>query len=248
MFPTKRSSHRAGFTLTELLVVILIIAVLAALGFTGITKMRSMADRATSTRNIAQLQLVNTTHASDNNGNYIKVYAFDDKGSSYVPWHQNSSFLSILKGDSVFLANGKLDMTVPSHLLDPVAFRSKKPSTNEFSASYGYNQEGITGNIGWATPNSQRGFAISQLTAPDRSAAFFTATDWLGKYSGRFLWKGSAAVEGYANGKVAYRHNNKALVAYYDGHVGEMSQEDMRRIDNSGGIKNIFWDGDATGF
>ena len=57
---------------------------------------------------------------------------------------------------------------------------------------------------------------------------------FIAKYSGRFQWQGSAAVEGYENGKIAYRYGGKALVAYFDGHVGEVTPEDMKQFRQAG--------------
>jgi prepilin-type processing-associated H-X9-DG protein len=58
------------------------------------------------------------------------------------------------------------------------------------------------------------------------------------------LWKKSP-VEGKTNdSKIAYRHNGKAVVGYYDGHGGVISMAEMRKIDTLGGINNVFWGGD----
>jgi prepilin-type processing-associated H-X9-DG protein len=51
---------------------------------------------------------------------------------------------------------------------------------------------------------------------------------------------------GTPDGKIAYRYNKKAVVVYYDGHVGEVGMDDMKRIDQTGGIRNVFWDADAN--
>jgi prepilin-type processing-associated H-X9-DG protein len=87
---------------------------------------------------------------------------------------------------------------------------------------------------------------LDQLSAPERSAAFITATDAVAHHRSRFLWKGPGAVEGKTgNQKIAYRHNGKALVAYYDGHVAEVSMNDMKLIDQQGGANHVFWKADA---
>jgi prepilin-type N-terminal cleavage/methylation domain-containing protein len=234
-----------GYTLVELLIVVSIIVILALLTLFMFPKFRESADKATSLRNIAQLQLANATYATDNNGQYLKVFAFDDEGKSYVPWFQNSDFLALLKGASVLMPDGSLDKTIPPNTLDPKAYRARGKWHDTFTNSYGYNGEGNSGNNGWGSPGGSRGgFRMSQLTAPERTAAFITATDWYAKYSGRYLWR-DKPFEGYQNGKIAYRYKGKALVAYYDGHVGEVSMEDMKKIDARGGQRNIFWDADA---
>jgi prepilin-type N-terminal cleavage/methylation domain-containing protein/prepilin-type processing-associated H-X9-DG protein len=243
-----KSIHQhKGFTLTELLVVILIIVVLASLSFSVLSRMRHSADKVVVTRNLAQLQLANIAYASDHNGGFVPVREFDDKGSSYNAWFQNQDFMDNLKGYSADpLANGKVDSTLPPGMLDPAALRAKRRNYLSIAASYGYNSEGQPNTGGWSSPGSTSFFRIDQLTAPARSAAFITATDWQAKYSGRFLWKGAAAVEGGTpDGKIAYRYNKKAIVAYYDGHVGEVGTDDMKRFDQAGGIRSLFWDADA---
>jgi prepilin-type N-terminal cleavage/methylation domain-containing protein len=237
-------TRNRGYTLVELLIVVSILAILALLTLFMFPKFRESADKAKSVRNIAQLQYANATYAADHNGEFLKVFAFDDEGSGYVAWCNNSDFLGILEGSAAFLPDGSVDKTIPPDTLDPKAYRARGKWHDTFTNSYGYNGEGSAGNNGWGSPGAMRGFRTGQLTAPERTAAFLTATDWLAKYGGRFHWK-DKPVEGYQNGKIAYRYNNKALVAYYDGHVGEVSMEDMKRIDAQGGQKNIFWDADA---
>ena len=60
--------HRTGFTLVEMLVVILIIISLAALSFLGVGRARDAANRATSLGNLRQLGIGITTFTADNNG------------------------------------------------------------------------------------------------------------------------------------------------------------------------------------
>lgn len=236
----------SAFTLTELLVTITIIIVLAALSFVIITRARSAAVRVLATNNLAQVQLANISYATDNNGRFMPIETFDDKGVNYVPWFENPQFLGYLKGDSgVYSSNGQVDKTLPLSMMDPIVVRARQKLYDNLSASFGYQTEGVP-NRNFKTPNSHGSFAMSNLTAPERSACFITATDWTVKYATRFLWQGVAAVEGKTtNQKMAYRHNKKALVAYYDGHVGEVTMEDIRKIDTQGGANNIFWKADA---
>jgi len=239
-----RIPYRVGFTLTELLVTIVIIITIAALAFSGISKMRKAADKVAATRSLAQVQIANAGYAADNNGQYVPIYAFDDKGASYTHWFRRADFLSYLKGDSsLYYSSGKVNWSLPTNLLDPVALRAKKESYNSMDGSFGYNANGLPS--GWAKPNGAPAYRTSQLTSPERSAAFMTATDWNVSYASRFKWQ-SAPVEGLSRDqKLAYRHSGKALVAYYDGHVGEVSIDDLKKIDAEGGANHIFWKGDA---
>ena len=235
----------AAFTLTELLVTIVIIITLAALAFTGISKMRKAGDKVVAIRNLSQVQLANAGYAADNNGRFVPLYSFDDTGAKYTHWFRRADFLGYLKGESsVYDAKGNVNWTLPTSLLDPVAVRAKKESWDMMDGSFGYNANGLP-NPGWGKPNAAPSFRVTQLTSPERSAAFMTATDWNVSYASRYKWQ-SAPVEGLSRDqKMAYRHDNKALVAYYDGHVGEVSAANLKKIDAEGGSNHIFWKGDA---
>jgi hypothetical protein len=41
--------------------------------------------------------------------------------------------------------------------------------------------------------------------------------------------------------EIAYRHGTKALVVYFDEHVGEMGKPDFQAIDKASGASNLFW-------
>ena len=45
---------------------------------------------------------------------------------------------------------------------------------------------------------------------------------------------------------IAYRHQNKALVVYYDGRAAAINKADMTRIDSKGGAMNPFWKADSA--
>ena len=237
---------RGGFTLIELLATMGIVLTLVALAYSGLAKMSQAGRRVVAMHNLSQLQLANTSYATDNNDRYVSVYVFDDKGASYVAWLSDPKFLSYLKGEqAVYLANGRVDPTLPLSMLDPAVVSAKKTGSTNVSASFGYNYTGMPG-ISWAQPNGNQYFRASQLTTPSRSAAFMSCTDWIAKFEGRFLWQGAAAVEGKTgDGKIALRYDHKALVVYYDGHIGAVSLADLQSIDQNGGANNIFWKANA---
>jgi prepilin-type processing-associated H-X9-DG protein len=241
---TPKLTAKAAFTLTELLVVIVIIITLAALAISGTSRMRKAGDKAAATRSLSQVQIANAGFAADNNGQFVPIYAFDDKGANYTHWFRRADFLSYLKGDSsLYYANGNVNWSLPTNMLDSVAVRAKKESYNTMDGSFGYNANGIPS--GWGKPNGAPAFRTSQLTSPERSAAFMTATDWNVTYASRFKWQTSPTEGLSRDQKMSYRHNGKALVAYYDGHLGEVSIGDLKKIDNEGGSNHIFWKGDA---
>ena len=243
---THRPLGKHGFTLVELLVTVTIIIFIAALALSGFSRLRKSGDRSTAMRNLSQLQLANISYPQDHGGQFVPVSEFNDTGGVYVAWMDNPDFLAFLKGDAASrYADGKVDRTLPISLMDPATVRAKRNEYDKLRANFGFNDHGLPGGT-WGQPNTKRSFRGSQLTSPERTAAFMTATDWNVNYGARFRWQGAEAVEGAStNQKTAYRHNDKALVVYYDGHLEQISMADMGRFDSLGGSNNIFWKGDA---
>jgi prepilin-type N-terminal cleavage/methylation domain-containing protein len=238
--PTHRQTHlsAAGFTLVELLVVILIVVVLAAFSFLGISRMRAAGDRATTVAVLRQLQIANVGYAADHNGQYVPLSSMDENNNRVNDWHQSSVFLAYLTGDHTNLErNQPVTSSVPVSILDPIVVRAKQRLWNRLFASYGYNQVGMPA----LTPGGDRSFKVSQVTNPTRTAAFITATDWIAKYEGRLLWETSPVEGKSTDGKIAFRHGDKAIVVYYDGSSGFVTPADFRNFDAKGGINNPFW-------
>lgn len=230
-----------GFTLVELLVVIAIIAVLTTLSVLGFSRMRAAGDRATTVSVLRQLQIANYSYANDHNGQYVPISSMDENNNRVNDWHQNSVFLAYLTGDQSALERGEVVTSkVPVSVLDPIVVRSKKRLWNRLFASYGYNQQ----NMPPAQAGRDRSFRVSQVTHPSRSAAFITATDWIVTYNSRFLWEADPVEGKTTNQRIAYRHDGKAVVVYYDGSTGLISPNEMRAIDKQGGSNHSFWKAD----
>lgn len=226
---------RRGFTLTELLVVILIIAVLAALSFSGVRELRSAADKTNSIRNLAQLQIANASYSSENAGKYVPYVVYNEQGNREGFWYQVPEFLVYFRGE-VYDAKGEPSKTVPLSMLDPKVVRARLPFYSSMAGSYGLNNTGLPTSGSSARP----AFTVASITKPEQSMAFASATDVRVAYPARFSWKG---IEGKTtDGGLAYRHNDKALVVYFDGHVGEMSKSEIKEIDTArGGRTGPFW-------
>jgi prepilin-type N-terminal cleavage/methylation domain-containing protein/prepilin-type processing-associated H-X9-DG protein len=229
---------RRGFTLVELLVVIVLIAALSVAGFLGYSRIRAAGDRASTLSVVRQLQLANYNYAQDCNNQYVPCETRDPQTGSYVSWHQNSAFLSYLTGDTSAVERGeRINNRVPVSILDPLVVRAKGRLWDQLYASYGYNQE----HMPIFGPNSDRSFRVHQITDPTRTAAFVTATDHYLKYSGRYLWTKTSREGKSTDGRMAFRHGGKAIVAYYDGSSGFITQDDLKRFDRSGGLNHPFW-------
>lgn len=242
----KPDSYRfCGFTLVELLVTFTIIIALAALVTLGTRSLRASADTVTALRRIGGYAQANALYAVDNNGKYVAAYSFDEEAAPGIPWHYNPTFLETLIGETLSVEEAEEFEGVdglPEGILDPVVVRAKQKYWSRISASFAYNNENVPGG-GWGQPGTSRAHTITSVKFPSESFAFVSATDWIANYGGRFLWK-KAPFEGKTNdSKIAYRHQGKAVVAFYDGHTETVSIKDMQVIDKFGGINHVFWGG-----
>ena len=233
--------NRAAFTLVELLVVIVIIISLAMLSMMGFRKIREAGERATVVSVMRQLQLANAGYANEHNGQYVPLSSYDENNNRVNDWHQSSVFLSYLTGDNTALEQGKQTVDAPVSVLDPIVVRAKKRLWNKLFASYGYNLTGMPA----PKPNTDRCFKVGQVTNPSRTAAFFTATDWIVNYNSRFNWLNNPVEGKTTDQRIAYRHGGKAIVVYYDGSTGFVSPDDIRAIDKQGGASHPFWKANA---
>jgi prepilin-type N-terminal cleavage/methylation domain-containing protein/prepilin-type processing-associated H-X9-DG protein len=227
-----------GFTLTELLVVIAIIAVLATLAFLGTNRVRDMANKSNSIRNLSQLQIANTTYASDHNGKFVPLKIIDGGGKAGNRWFQDVKYLATLTGKPAEELEKNPTTAIPLEMLDPKVVRARKPQHDRIYTSYGMNDT----SIGGSKPNTEYAYNLNQLSDPSRSMVFATATDLRATYVSRYAWDfKNPKDEKSSGGEIAYRHGNKALVVYFDGHVGEMGKADFEAIDKAGGVSNVFW-------
>ena len=229
---------RPGFTLTELLVVILIIAVIAALSLVGIKRVRDMAAKAVSTSNLKQLQVANISYATDHNGYCVPLKDQQGTGPVTGRWFINLEYLAILTGKPVDQLEKNPASAIPLEMLDPKVVRARKPQYDRVFCSYGMNEFGLMGR----DEDSPRSHNLNHISNPERSMVFATATDYRITYNSRFKWDfENPKDEKTGNGEIAYRHGNKILAVYFDGHVGELGKGDLEAIDKKGGRNNAFW-------
>lgn len=235
-----------GFTLVEVLVVIVIIAVLATLAVVGLSRVRVTAETALTVSNMRQLQAASISYSTDHNGRYV-TYLYTNPDGIKTYWYRDFEFLAYLTGNQELAAMTPSDVNedtvVSESLLDPTVVRAGQRWSTRLAGSFGMNYEFIKTATN-PDGSTERFTRSSNLTNASRTAAFVTATDSAARYASRKLWW-SSPVEGKStDGKLAFRHGDKAAVAYYDGSTGLITKQDIERFDASGGKANPFWKGD----
>ena len=221
-----RLSRSHGFTLVELLVVIAIIAVLATISATATIRFRAAADRSASIGALRQLQIANVSYANENGGSFAPPEAKEvdasgvDTGVTYK-WFENPDFISHLKGEAAtFPSSGAPDVSLSAEFMDAAVVRKKSARNTTLDDCFGYT-----------TPASSAALKQAQLSNPSASAAFITCDNPFIQHSTKT--------------DIAYRHQNKALVVYYDGRAAVITKADVTSIDYKGGATNAFWKADS---
>lgn len=202
--------HRAsGFTLVELLVVITMIVVLVAISVSVAFRMRKSGDKVVAANNIRQIQTANMGYAMENGGRFVPPVGMVDDIS--YEWFENPVFVSQIKGEeSTYRSGGTPDTSLDSAIMDPAVVRARAAGFKSLGSSYGYTRDA-----------EEEPLIQARLIDPARSAAFITAN----------------VPFAADKSKISYRHSDKAIVAFYDGHAQFMGAADISRKSSS----DIFW-------
>ncbi|RYD36026.1 MAG: prepilin-type N-terminal cleavage/methylation domain-containing protein, partial [Verrucomicrobiaceae bacterium] len=137
----------SGFTLVEILVVLVIVAALAAVAFTMGPKMKRRGDAAKSLQNIRQIGVSLITYSTENNSRLPAPRGEDSSGNE-VHWHQ--ALLAMIYPDedpSKFNDREWWNTTNP-FLRNPLLTDNSKPNRFEaWFSGYAMNRE-IATNLG----------------------------------------------------------------------------------------------------
>ncbi|RRJ98987.1 prepilin-type N-terminal cleavage/methylation domain-containing protein [Opitutaceae bacterium TAV4] len=204
------SRNASAFTLIELLTVIAIIGILAAIIIPVTGKVRKSAQATKCASNLRQIQLANIHYATDNKGRYV-AQSKKENGTT-TNWHSVTEFIACLdvKRRPGFL----LAESWPKEVLCPMA----TIDGGVINRAYGYNGTGLPSASG---DEYLRQVTVSQVPNPSRTLAFADAVDWNINESGADKYTG----ETYVVNATAYRHDQRACVAFWDGHIERLSRE-----------------------
>ncbi|RRJ97782.1 prepilin-type N-terminal cleavage/methylation domain-containing protein [Opitutaceae bacterium TAV4] len=199
-FPRSTIRFRSlGFTLIELLTVIAIISILAAIIIPTVGKVRQAAQLSRATSNIRQLQLANVLHASENKGRYVAP-----KLTGSYWWYQQADYYKFLG------FNG----TNPADAFAAIA--TYRGTVNDLLKTYpdfGYNRTGLL------DAQLPVGYSESEIPNPSRRIAFMDSLFTLVRVNDKNLYNGTELRHSSSSFEPAYRHNGKALVAFWTASV-----------------------------
>ena len=216
------SKHKfRAFTLVELLVVIVMVAVLVAIGASAIVRFRKSADKTVVISNLRQIHIANVSYASDHSSRLVSH-------GPTAKWWENPEFVSQLKSSqATYGSGGTVNTELPLSLMDPVVAKKRAGGFEELAGSYAYNTQGMP-EVGGV----KQGYKLPLVGDPGRTFAFITADFSAG------------GVVDYSThttpGKIAYRHEEKAIAVYYDGRATPVSEAEVSN--SQGGATGAFWD------
>lgn len=223
---------RAGFTLTELLIVISVIGVLIGLAFPAFHFVRDRVNTGVTVSNLRTLQQANLLYANENGGFTVPAQVNVDWANGM--WFQNEQFLGYL---GLTKTNRMWDEDWPKYAKSghPTASPNQPPGKMDRQAS-------IAINIGlrqhW--PNSQGvqdslSFNVNQIQNPSLAMAFADATDTWIRMDRANNWTSDTG--GWYNMSIAYRNqmrkdaqgrrDGKAAVVFFDGHVELLTRQQV---------------------
>jgi len=211
-------SRAGGFTLIELLVVIAIIAILAAILFPVFARAREKARQTSCLSNLRQLSMAWMMYAQDYNEMACVSYYFSPDFSWEYAWD--------------FTLQWNPDFTVGGTYPGLLTAYTRNQQINQCPSfagegwgrpqtGYGYNTSYIGGDPG----AGREPCPLATMYDPSQTAVFADAG---------FYMAGSVAATNYLRapgdaffpyGKVHFRHNGTANVAYADGHTKAASRK-----------------------
>ncbi len=217
--PAIRSNH--GFTLVELLVVIVLIGGLSALAIQGIRASRTQAHKAVSAGNLRQLAAANLLYAVDH-----QTYCPTDlDGGNLTFWHGARSSISApfdpAKGLlAEYLGQSRQIGKCPQleRMITASAFNENGAGGYGYNATYigGIPSEHLMANRPANVPNPTRTlmFATTAFAVAGGLQEYATAEplNWVDTN-----WR----IRGNLQPSVHFRFNGRALIGWCDGHVSE---------------------------
>jgi len=214
-----------GFSLIELLVVMAVIAILAAVLFPVFTTAQGRARQANCLSNLRQLSAAWLAYTDDNHGGACPSYYYSDNFRYEHAW----DFVLDWGVNPVENRLGLLGPYTKNQKINACpAFKGEgygRPLTG-----YAYNASYIGGDPNNSDPLSKVPCKLGDITHPSATVLFADA-GWGSNPVNSEAYLRAPSDELFRAGKVHFRHNGMANVAYADGHAGSTGR--MFRRDSS---------------
>jgi len=212
-FPNSKSQIPNAFTLIELLVVIAIIAILAAILLPVVTAAKQSAKQTRCASNLRQIVAAWTLYADDNSGRACPSCYFPD-ASTECAW----DFVLSWSSYPPEYRFGLLARYTKNHEINACpSFKGEgwgRPYTG-----YAYNLSYIGGYPDYGIPPC----IVGEIARPSRKAVFADAG--FGSPVSAHNYLRAPSDPWFCAGKVHFRHNGAADVAYADGHVARTTKK-----------------------
>jgi len=238
-FRIKEVARRSlpGFTLTELLIVIMIIAVLAALLFPISRNVREKAKSTTCAQNLRQIGIALTSHISENNGRF-------PNGSLDVSWlrDENGISLGICWYDAAAANMGRENSSTrfndPAADPLPDAFSCPSGHRKAYHPAWPYTGD-YAANMFLGNPkNTINPLRMAALKRPE-ATPYVQDTVKQNQFGQGIYGSGFSKT---ANAAFAARHNGRGNILWVDGHVSSFTYEEYMKFANDpkhGGANNF---------
>lgn len=222
---TQSRTRTSGFTLTELLVMLLIVAVLATLLFALVRGIREKAKGAVCAQNLRQIGVGLNAYISENNGRF-------PNGSAHVSWLKDSSNnnlgLSWYDAAAQYMGrdsySGKFNDPAADPLPDVFAcpcghgtpYHPAWPYTGDYAANLYLGQE------------NHKVLTLSAVKNPS-STPYVQDTVMQNNFGVNIYSSGFSKTSDTA---FAARHAGKGNILWVDGHVSSLSHEEYMSFAN----------------
>lgn len=227
----KRHNSLNGFTLIEMMSVVVILALLIAFALPAFQSALTKSDTTKSISNLRQLTLANISYATDR-GHYAPA---DDRDNN-MRWHggrtSSSQPFKPAKGYLAPYLSYSRQVSVC-----PVLKRILRPGDESFeegTGGYGYNSSYIGGTPAWSwnEDGSRVSASIFEIVQPSTTIMFASTAYAKGTHLQEYpyteppFWDFGSGPSGYRPSPTThFRFQGKALVAWCDGHVSLVAKE-----------------------
>lgn len=216
-----------GFTLVELLVVIVIIVSLAAIAFTVGPRMKKRADAAKSIQNIGQIGSLLAVYSAENSANLpaIKALTLDANGNQQeINWDTALLALAYPDVQIPMFSNSNWWNSVRPMMRNPLLEKTRfQPWFHGYAMNYSLSvnaSPGATGAFGSGAGSDSLPVPLSRIPDPSRTPVVSTTRNWFYRAADlTALTKSSSADK-------SLLIDGKLPVLFVDGHVESITPAD----------------------